>query len=64
MNAKPHEHILKLLESQKQALTELAAELVMPCSTRTMANVRASVQKAIMFRRKIERQLGGLSAQR
>ena len=58
--------ILKLLQLQKEALTELTVELLANTMTPTaMSRAKAgiSAQKAIIFRSKIERQVRKLTAQ-
>jgi len=57
------EDILKLLELQKQALTELALQLVTPATVMNFSKAGVSVQKAIVIRAKIERQVRGLATQ-
>jgi hypothetical protein len=54
--------ILKLLHSQKEALTELAVELMTPSAT-SRAKAGISAQKAIIFRAKIEQQVRRLAEQ-
>ena len=55
--------ILKLLELQKQALTDLALDLVTAANgVKVGERVQLSVQKAVIFRHKIERRVRELSA--
>jgi hypothetical protein len=56
------EEILRLLDLQKQALTELALELVTPAPLRDGHRAGMSAQKAIIFRAKIEQQVRRLSS--
>jgi hypothetical protein len=59
--------ILKLLQMQKEALTELTVELLANTVTpNAMSRAKAGVsaQKAIIFRAKIEQQVRRLSEQR
>jgi hypothetical protein len=55
--------ILKLLQMQKEALTELTVELMTP-GTMPRAKVGVSAQKAIIFRAKIEQQVRRLAEQK
>jgi hypothetical protein len=58
--------ILKLLEMQKEALTELTVELLantMTPSAMSRAKAGVSAQKAIIFRSKIEQQVRRLADQ-
>jgi hypothetical protein len=54
--------ILKLLHMQKEALTELAVELMTP-SAMSRARAGVSAQKAIIFRSKIEQHVRRLAEQ-
>jgi hypothetical protein len=57
------EEIISLLNLQKQALMELAVELVTPPFAKNRINASVEMQKAMIFHAKIERQVRGLAAQ-
>jgi hypothetical protein len=63
MDEAKFEEIFKLLEMQKQALTDLALELVTAAmGVKVRPSAQLSAQKAIIFRNKIERRVRELSA--
>ena len=62
MDETKFEEVFKLLDLQKQALTELAMELMTPAPLMRRKNAQLNAQKAIIFRAKIEQQTRRLSA--
>jgi len=64
MDEAKFEEILKLLEMQKQAFTDLSVDRVAAAmgSGKLGQNVQLTVQRAIIFRNQIERRVRELSA--
>jgi hypothetical protein len=61
MSKSKFEEILRLLELQKQALTELALELAAPTAQSDAVKARTSLQQTIIFRAKIEERVRELA---